>query len=128
MLEIVINLSTAQLCVEHVQHATPIVCYPIAHGKPSSPTPTGQFEITRAVKNPVYVSCDGRVIGGGFLGSVALVTNHQLSDGCYLAIHGTNRPELIGKPVSAGCVRMTNLDINHLTINYLKDINRIKIK
>ena len=36
-----------------------------------------------------------------------------LSGGEY-AIHGTNRPESIGKYASYGCIRMYNEDIAHL--------------
>jgi lipoprotein-anchoring transpeptidase ErfK/SrfK len=36
------------------------------------------------------------------LGTTAL----YLEEG--IAIHGTNAPELLGQPVSAGCIRMTN--------------------
>ncbi len=32
-----------------------------------------------------------------------------------LAIHGTNLPDLIGKPVSHGCIRMNNEDIRVLS-------------
>jgi lipoprotein-anchoring transpeptidase ErfK/SrfK len=30
------------------------------------------------------------------------------------AIHGTNRPELIGTPASNGCVRLSNDDVTDL--------------
>lgn len=32
-----------------------------------------------------------------------------------MAIHGTSKPELIGKAVSHGCIRMRNADIQRLT-------------
>ena len=31
-----------------------------------------------------------------------------------IALHGTNRPELLGQPVSNGCVRLSNDAINRL--------------
>ena len=31
-----------------------------------------------------------------------------------IALHGTNRPELIGQAVSNGCIRMTNEDITQV--------------
>ena len=43
------------------------------------------------------------------MGAAALV----LSKGTY-AIHGTNRPGLIGRAVSYGCIRMSNQDITDL--------------
>jgi lipoprotein-anchoring transpeptidase ErfK/SrfK len=43
------------------------------------------------------------------MGDAALVlADHQL------AIHGTNRPDLVGSFVSAGCIRMRNADIMDL--------------
>lgn len=33
------------------------------------------------------------------------------SMGRYIYLHGTNREDLLGKPVSAGCIRLGNLDI-----------------
>lgn len=37
-----------------------------------------------------------------------------------LAIHGTDEPELLGKPVSHGCVRVSNSDIVKLKENYVE--------
>lgn len=36
------------------------------------------------------------------------------------AIHGTNEPEGLGKPVSGGCVRMSNDDITNVLENYAR--------
>lgn len=75
-----------------------VKAYPVAVGKPSSPTPTGHFTIVEKarVPDPVY--------GFRWLG---------LSKPGY-GIHGTNSPALIGRRVSKGCVRMRNQDIAEL--------------
>jgi lipoprotein-anchoring transpeptidase ErfK/SrfK len=39
---------------------------------------------------------------------------HRLNLGDGYAIHGTNRPELIGRSVSHGCIRLKNEDIARL--------------
>ncbi len=72
--------------------------YPVAIGKPSSPTPVGEFKIVekKRVRDPVY--------GFHWLG---------LNKPGY-GIHGTNSPALIGRRVSKGCVRMRNPDIAEL--------------
>ncbi|MDI3548677.1 MAG: hypothetical protein PWR10_2329 [Halanaerobiales bacterium] len=72
--------------------------YPVAIGKPSTPTPTGDFQILNKIKNP-----------GGVLGTRWMQftwRNH--------GIHGTNKPWLIGQAVSNGCVRMYNHDVEEV--------------
>ena len=79
-----------------------------AVGRPSLPTPAGFFYITEKLRpaNP-----------GGPYGVLAMATSAfapKLSywlGGGQVAIHGTNEPQLIGQPVSHGCVRMTNASI-----------------
>ncbi len=72
--------------------------YPIAIGKPSTPTPTGTFTIVNRAVNP------GGPFGARWLG---------LSKPHY-GIHGTNNPSSIGKAVSNGCIRMYNEDVIEL--------------
>ena len=122
MLELLINLQLRQLCVVEANVPTDhmIACYPVAVGKQNTPTPTGNFKITRVVQNPSFVSCrTGVDHGKGFLGDLALVTNRETSSGCSFAIHGTNREDLIGLEVSEGCLRLRNRDINHIEQNFL---------
>lgn len=73
--------------------------YPVAVGKPSTPTPVGNWTIT---KKALW----GSQFGGHFM---------QLSvpNGIY-GIHGTNKPWSISKAVSHGCVRMYNKDAKAL--------------
>lgn len=66
--------------------------YPVALGKPSTPTPLGNFAIATKIPHP-----------GGVLGSRWMGLNFDA-----YGIHGTNRPWLIGQLVSNGCIRMHN--------------------
>ena len=73
--------------------------YPVAVGKSSTPTPMGDWTIT---KKALW----GAQFGGHFM---------QLSVpwGVY-GIHGTNKPWSIGQSVSHGCIRMYNKDAAEL--------------
>lgn len=77
---------------------TPIYQYPIAIGKPSTPTPVGNYVIATKISNP-----------GGILGSRWLGLNYDA-----YGIHGTNKPWLIGQMVSNGCIRMHNDNVEML--------------
>ncbi|MDU4960851.1 MAG: L,D-transpeptidase [Sporomusaceae bacterium] len=66
--------------------------YPVALGKPSTPTPLGNFAVATKIPHP-----------GGVLGSRWMGLNFDA-----YGIHGTNRPWLIGQLVSNGCIRMHN--------------------
>ncbi|QZY57554.1 L,D-transpeptidase [Crassaminicella profunda] len=72
--------------------------YPVAIGKPSTPTPKGTFKIINKAVNP------GGPFGVRWMG---------LSKPHY-GIHGTNNPSSIGKAVSHGCIRMYNKDVIEL--------------
>lgn len=85
--------------------------YPVAVGKPSTPSPTGTFTIERRVMNPTY-SHDGRVVPPGPNNPVG-TRWMGLSIRGY-GIHGTNEPKSIGKAASHGCIRMAKPDIEEL--------------
>jgi lipoprotein-anchoring transpeptidase ErfK/SrfK len=72
--------------------------YPIAIGKPSTPTPKGTFRIINKAYNP-----------GGPFGARWLGLNIK-----GYGIHGTNNPSSIGKAVSNGCIRTYNKNIIEL--------------
>ncbi len=76
--------------------------YPVATGKPTTPTPTGTFTIVNKQINP------GGPFGTRWMG---------LSKPHY-GIHGTNKPASIGTAASNGCVRMYNTDVEDL-FNYV---------
>lgn len=75
--------------------------YKVAVGKPSSPTPKGNFKIVNRAVNP-----------GGPFGVRWLGLNAPYGD---YGIHGTNNPSSIGKNISNGCIRMYNKDVLELS-------------
>lgn len=77
---------------------TPVRTYPVALGKPSTPTPVGNFAIATKIPHP-----------GGVLGTRWMGLNFDA-----YGIHGTNRPWLIGQLVSNGCIRMNNAHAEEL--------------
>lgn len=72
--------------------------YPVAVGKPLTPTPKGSFIIINKAMNP------GGPYGTRWMG---LSKPH-------IGIHGTNNPASIGKAVSNGCIRMHNQNVEAL--------------
>ena len=85
--------------------------YTVAVGKPSTPSPTGTFTITRRVKNPTYTH-DGKTILPG-PGNPVGTRWMGLSVKGY-GIHGTNEPKSIGKAASHGCIRMAKKDLEEM--------------
>lgn len=72
--------------------------YPVALGKPATPTPLGNFAIATKIPNP-----------GGILGTRWMGLNFDA-----YGIHGTSKPWLIGQLVSNGCIRMHNAHVEEL--------------
>jgi lipoprotein-anchoring transpeptidase ErfK/SrfK len=83
---------------------------PVGIGKPSTPTPGGDFYI----RNELTKYADA------FYGPVAFGTSARsavLTDwpaGGYIGIHGTDEPQLIPGRISHGCIRMRDADILRL--------------
>jgi LysM repeat protein len=76
-------------------------------------TPVGTFKITERIAQPPWWRDDGKAIPYGDPANV--LGTHWLSlDIKGYGIHGTWQPETVGKPESAGCVRLTNEDIEEL--------------
>jgi L,D-transpeptidase ErfK/SrfK len=85
--------------------------YDVAVGKPSTPTPEGEFQIINHIQNPTYYGT-GVVIGPG-TGNPLGNRWMGLSAKGY-GIHGTNVPSSIGKAASHGCIRMRQQDLEEL--------------
>ncbi|MCM8709834.1 L,D-transpeptidase [Clostridium sp. SYSU_GA19001] len=93
-----ININTAAKKLTLFKDGKLFKTYPIAVGKPSTPTPKGNFRIINKVFNP-----------GGPFGARWLGLNKK-----GYGIHGTNNPSSIGKAVSNGCIRTYNSNIIEL--------------
>jgi lipoprotein-anchoring transpeptidase ErfK/SrfK len=85
--------------------------YPVAVGKPSTPSPAGQYTIVRRVSNPTY-SHGGKVVGPGPRNPVGSRWMGLSAKG--YGIHGTNEPNSIGKAASHGCIRMGKANLEEL--------------
>jgi lipoprotein-anchoring transpeptidase ErfK/SrfK len=109
---IVIERRARQLTVYRGSSDEVLFQAPVAAGAPKTPTPLGDFFIDIVVK-----LTNTKGVYGPFQLSVAAFSDAlQTFDGgpAQIAIHGTNRPDLIGKFVSNGCVRLNNGDITAL--------------
>ena len=81
--------------------------YPIAHGKPSTPTPAAIWRIdSKYHTDPKGVYGPRKMRMYRKIGSSYVRTGY--------AIHGTNQPWVIGTRASAGCIRMYNHDVLEL--------------
>lgn len=89
-------------------------------------TPNGTFQVQHKAEEPVWIAPDWYFIENklpippqdspkrrfpGGLGSAAVYI------GAGLAIHGTDKPELLGQRVSHGCIRLSNRDALRLFHN-----------
>jgi len=86
-------------------------------------TPRGIFRVQLKEKDPIWRVPDWAFVERGvpippmdhpsreeegMLGTTAIYLQYDI------AVHGTNSPELLGQPVSHGCIRMTNEAVRRL--------------
>ncbi|RUT06086.1 hypothetical protein DSM106972_032920 [Dulcicalothrix desertica PCC 7102] len=90
-----------------------IATYPIAVGKAGWETPNGVYRVFEQEVNPIFKSFKtGRIIQPGPENPLGPRWIGIWTDGkTRLGFHGTNQPQLIGKAVSHGCIRMHNKDV-----------------
>lgn len=90
-----------------------VKAYPVAIGKPSTPTPIGTFHIYNKEINPAWFPPDepGKVIPSGPYNPLGYRWMGFLPT---YGVHGTNNPDSIGGVVSNGCVRMHESDVEEL--------------
>lgn len=93
-----VNLAVRRLT--YFEGGRAIKTYPVGVGKPSTPTPTGNYHIVEKIMHP------GGALGSRWMGL-------SIKQGNY-GIHGTNNPSSIGGYVSNGCIRMYNHDVEEL--------------
>ena len=92
---------------------TVLAKYPIAVGKAGWETPIGDFKVLTKEENPIFKSFKtGVIIEAGPDNPLGVRWIGIWTDGkTQLGFHGTDQPELIGKAVSHGCMRMHNKDV-----------------
>ena len=101
--EIVVDLSTRRLTV-YVRGRAAFATR-IAIGAAATPTPTGSFYVNQRFREADPSGPYGWAAIGISAFSEVLTRWPQ---GGPVAIHGTNRPSLLGLPVSNGCIRVSN--------------------
>jgi len=106
---IVVSLEDRKLAL--VQDGKLVKVYPVAVGKPSTPSPVGTYTIKRRVMNPTY-SHNGLTVAPGPNNPVGTRWMGLSIPG--YGIHGSNVPSSIGKAASHGCIRMAKADLEEL--------------
>ena len=116
---LVLRLTERRLYLVDHDPATPPESFPIAVGKPGRETPTGKYRVEEKVVHPDFQKLDPKdrarilkyfppgpanPLGERWIGFIK-------GEGWVIGIHGTPNPELLGKAVSNGCVRMRNADV-----------------
>ena len=99
-----------------------IATYPVAIGAPESPTPAGDYSVTKMDPAPTYHK-GAKIIAPGPKNPVGVryMAYVQIGAGEY-AIHGTAWPNWVKlrSAVSLGCIRMLNDDV-------IQVFNRVKV-
>lgn len=117
-----IIISTKERKLYFVQEGGRAIRYKVAVGRPDKQW-IGTVEVDGKHVQPAWsppeeIKRDNprlpEVIPGGAPNNPMGMRALTLSGGGQYAIHGTNRPELIGKFASYGCIRMLNEDIMDL--------------
>lgn len=107
---IVINLPSRTL--ELYSNNTLIKVYPLAVGKPSTPSPVGNFYVLSKEVNPWwYPPRTGLAVPSGPDNPLGY---RWMEFSPMYGIHGTNAPWAIGLAVSNGCIRMPEEDVEEL--------------
>jgi lipoprotein-anchoring transpeptidase ErfK/SrfK len=106
---IVVSIPDRKLAV--VEGDRIVRVFETAVGAPKSPSPAGVYQIVNSITEPTWYT-KGKIVPpgrGNPLGTRWL----GLSRKGY-GIHGTNRPDSIGRNASHGCIRMRNREVEEL--------------
>lgn len=113
-----VQVSLSQRRLRVVDAGTVLMDVPAGIGRPSTPTPTGEFTVTDLVPSanpaggygPIALALDGySEVMDRFAGENGVDTPD--ANVPVLAIHGTNRPASVGQEQSNGCPRLYNDDV-----------------
>lgn len=113
-----INLASKLLTL--YQGDVGIRMYPIAPGKPSSPTPVGRRKVEDMEMNPTWIDPDSNTQIPS--GPDCPLGYRWIGIGGNYGIHGTNVASSIGSYASHGCVRMYEADVEDLFAHIVKGI------
>ena len=116
---VVINVKERRLDLVMDDTSAPLASFPIAVGRKGHETPIGRFKVEEKIENPEFQKVDPNEISH-VLAVIPAGPANPLGqrwigfikgDGWTVGIHGTPHPELLGKAVSGGCIRMRNADV-----------------
>ena len=113
-----INLASKLLTL--YQGDVGIRMYPVAPGKPSSPTPVGRRKVVDMEMNPTWIDPDSNTQIPS--GPDCPLGYRWIGIGGNYGIHGTNVASSIGSYASHGCVRMYEADVEDLFAHIVKGI------
>jgi L,D-transpeptidase catalytic domain len=105
---LVVDLSTRRLTA--FDRGRRVLSAKVAIGARSTPTPTGRFYVNQRFRDDPRGPYGWAAIGISAFSEVL----HGWPQGGPVAIHGTNRPSLLGLPVSNGCIRVSNETVKRL--------------
>jgi lipoprotein-anchoring transpeptidase ErfK/SrfK len=113
-IQLEVDLSERMLHV--IRGGDVVQSYPVAIGKPSYPTPKGNFRVRRIIWNPRWVPPDSKwarnktAKGPGDPANPMGRVKIFFSEPDYY-IHGTREVDSLGAAESHGCLRMRNSDV-----------------
>lgn len=110
-IRVVLRLSERRVYLYEDDEA--VASYPVAIGKSSTPTPTGEFKIFQLIENPIWKNpWTGQVTDPGPNSALGLrwIGFAEMPNGV-IGFHGTPTLSSIGQAASNGCVRMRNEDV-----------------
>jgi L,D-transpeptidase ErfK/SrfK len=117
---LVLRLGERRLYVMDDDPGTPPESFPIAIGKEGWETPPGQFHVEEMVEHPDFLKFDTTAVPPRVIKRIPPGPTNPLGErwigfahgeGWTIGIHGTPNPELLGRAVSHGCIRMRNADV-----------------
>lgn len=98
-----ISLAERRLRVLHGDEV--VLESPVAVGRPDAPTPTGRFYLRDSFGWDPHSAYGPYVLPlSGYSESIDVINGGE----AVIAIHGTNRPESVGRAASLGCLRLDN--------------------
>ena len=116
---LVLRLGERRLYLKKDDPGTPTESFPIAIGREGLETPVGRFQVEEMIEKPDFLEVAAgvplRVVKRIPPGPTNPLGERWIGfahgDGWTIGIHGTPNPELLGRAVSHGCVRMRNADV-----------------
>jgi L,D-transpeptidase ErfK/SrfK len=116
---LVLRVGERRLYLMDDDPSTPLESFPIAVGRAGHETPIGRFHVEEMIEHPEFHKFDpkdrSRVLKRIPPGPTNPLGERWIGfahgAGWTVGMHGTPQPELLGRAVSGGCVRMRNADV-----------------